>query len=73
MGCYNSILAKCKECGKTIEFQTKSGSCCQSEFNINDAPLQELQGVEGDLLTCECGTNNKIVVREKIMHKARII
>jgi hypothetical protein len=38
MGVYDTIMAKCPECGAKNYFQTKSGDCILADYNIEDAP-----------------------------------
>lgn len=55
MGMFNSIYVKCPSCGERVEFQSKSGSCHLNEYNIEDAPNQEVVGIIGDSVYCKCG------------------
>lgn len=57
MGCYNTIVIPCPECGTTHEFQTKSGSCGMKTYHISNVPLEDFAGIVGDSVECEkCGT-----------------
>lgn len=56
MGMYNSIYVSCPKCDNLIEFQSKSGSCDMSSFDISKVPEQDLKGIIGDMRECdECG------------------
>lgn len=62
MGMYNEISVPCKNCGKSVIFQTKSGSCTLSSFSIDDCPPSEFKGIMGDMVACEhCDTVMEIV------------
>ena len=38
MGCYDTIIGKCPECGIENYFQSKSGDCCLDTYDIEEAP-----------------------------------
>lgn len=38
MGVYDTIIAKCPECGAKNYYQTKGGACVSADYNIDDAP-----------------------------------
>ena len=49
-------MVKCPQCEELNEFQTKSGSCILSTYNINNVPKEELKGIYGYKLNCKnCG------------------
>jgi hypothetical protein len=58
MGMFDSILVPCPKCGKREEFQSKSGPCALSTYNLEDAPFDVLSDVNRHSPhTCEdCGT-----------------
>jgi len=39
MGVYDTIIAKCPECGVDNYFQTKSGDCILAFYKIQEAPI----------------------------------
>ena len=55
MGMFNSIYVKCPECRERVEFQTKSGSCLLNNWDLEDAPNIEVEGILGDSWRCKCG------------------
>lgn len=40
---YDTIKAKCPDCGVESEFQSKSGPCTLSVFRLEDAPTRVLR------------------------------
>lgn len=65
---FNSIYVVCQECGRRVEFQTKSGSCLLCEWDLEDAPNKEIKGIIGDDKECDCGhvirvDEEKIILR----------
>jgi hypothetical protein len=54
MGMFDSLYVQC-ECGKDIEFQSKSGDCSLNAYNLCNCP----PSIAGDLInqteSCECG------------------
>lgn len=45
MGCYDSILVPCPNCGERAEFQTKSGPCALQTVRLEDATSEMLLNV----------------------------
>lgn len=58
MGCYDTVMVPCPDCGVKEEFQTKSGDCCLWVYEIEDAPEDVLAGVNRHApYACQkCGT-----------------
>ena len=57
MGVYNTILVPCPECDNKVEFQTKTGDCSLSIYNISCAPHEDIKGILGRSNYCkECDT-----------------
>lgn len=62
MGLFNSIYAKCPNCGGSIEFQSKAGNCI-STYPIDSVPLEIAEDINGEWGTCEvCGYNAKAYI-----------
>lgn len=64
MGMFDSVFARCPNCGKQIEFQSKAGECDLSEYNIREVPVE----IAADLNhkwnkeTCEyCGDSYRLI------------
>ena len=38
MGCYDTVIVKCPECGEEIDFQSKSGPCLLRVYSFEDCP-----------------------------------
>lgn len=56
MGMFNYVFVDCPECNSQVEFQSKSGSCKLERFHISNLPVDEIEGVLGEIETCEnCG------------------
>jgi len=64
MGCYNSVMFKCLECGFEIEVQSKHGTCnMTSYYNPNEAPLEDMIGINGKSVKCaKCGREYTVVL-----------
>jgi transcription elongation factor Elf1 len=64
MGMFDSIMVPCPECGTRVEFQTKSGNCMLSVWNIEDAPQDALEDVNrhGPHRCSKCGTHFEVKI-----------
>lgn len=62
MGMFDSVYANCPNCGKSLEFQSKSGSCLLRTYDVKSVPLCVVSGCNGDEQQCECGSLVKISV-----------
>lgn len=61
MGMYDSVIAKCAQCGHEVEFQSKSGECRLHTFPASAVPVAVATGCIGDIEKCpDCGHLNKI-------------
>ena len=64
MGMFNTIIVECPNCGKEIEFQTKSGTKMLERYYIDKVPEEEIQGILGQTERCyEC---NQIIEIEPV-------
>lgn len=53
MGMFDSVNAKCPECGGNIEFQSKSGECILRNFPITEVPLEIAADIDGEYGHCD--------------------
>ena len=57
MGCYDIVNVPCPKCGEKQQFQSKSGSCCLSFFELDDCPADVMMDINRHApATCKCGT-----------------
>jgi predicted nucleic acid-binding Zn ribbon protein len=58
MGMFDSVMVPCPECGTKSEFQSKSGDCLLSVYELDNCPPDVMQNVNRHSPnTCEkCGT-----------------
>lgn len=62
MGMFDSVYVDCPKCGTDIEFQSKAGDCILGTYNLNNAPQEILEDIEGDVEEChKCGETVKIL------------
>lgn len=58
MGCYDSIIFKCPNCGKELEAQSKSGDCLFQVYPADAVPLNVAMDANRHApFTCDCGAN----------------
>lgn len=62
MGCYDSVMVPCPQCGVRREFQSKSGPCVLGAYPLEEAPLNVLADVNRHApYACnECGTSFEV-------------
>lgn len=62
MGCYDSVGVPCPKCGTRSEFQSKSGDCTCSYYDLERCPPEVLADVNRHAPnTCDnCGTSFKV-------------
>ena len=63
MGLFNSVYAKCPECGELIEFQSKAGNTECSTFSLSAVPIEIAQDIIGEIVWCDCGNSVKLRVK----------
>lgn len=73
MGMYNIITVNCPECGNQVEFQSKSGSCDMSSFNISKVPEEDLVGIIGDVVECDCGHLIEVGRKERFIDGTHLV
>ncbi len=58
MGTYDTINVPCPKCGTKSGFQTKSGQCTLTEYELNEAPADVMEDVmrHGPATCRSCGT-----------------
>jgi RNase P subunit RPR2 len=70
MGMYDSIIVTCPNCGQEHEFQSKSGDCLLSVYNLDNCPNNVLSNVNRHSpVKCDCGVfleidieNRKVII-----------
>jgi len=45
MGCYDTVLVPCPDCGEEADFQSKSGDCILNTYTLKSAPADVLVDV----------------------------
>jgi len=62
MGCYDTVLVPCPNCGELYQAQSKSGDCSMSEFDLSTAPNDVMENINRHApFECErCGTNFRV-------------
>jgi len=68
IGCFNYIKARCTNCGTTVRFQSKSGSCEMKEYWIDHMPSGDIAGIRGDTEICD-GCNQEVNISEPPLPK----
>jgi len=53
MGMFDSLYVNCPECGKELEFQSKSGECALSAYTEKDLEAFVAIGMDGDIVRCK--------------------
>ena len=59
MGVYDTVRVPCPKCGEKADFQSKSGDCILSVYELNECPSDVLYGLQGythDEICGKCGT-----------------
>lgn len=51
MGMFDSVWVHCPECGKEIEFQSKTGSCI-GDYTLDTAPADVISSMNGEVELC---------------------
>jgi hypothetical protein len=58
MGCYDSIMFKCPNCGEDLEAQSKSGECVMATYGLNDVPPDVASDANRHApFFCKCGAS----------------
>lgn len=69
MGMFDSIMVPCPECGKKYEAQTKSGECCLYTWDLDEAPIEALLGVNSLApFECQCGTSFEVKFKIQVCY-----
>lgn len=53
MGCYDTVLVKCPNCGTENDFQSKSGECLLNTYKLEDCPTDVMYDINRHS-PCEC-------------------
>ena len=69
MGMFDSIMVPCPECGKKYEAQTKTGQRLLETWDLEDAPIEALMGVNTHApFTCSCGTEFEVKFKVQVVY-----
>lgn len=61
MGMYDSFITKCPHCKHRLEYQSKSGECMLSNYDVSNLPCGVAIGINGDIVLCQfCDKNIKL-------------
>ena len=64
MGCFDSLYVKCPECDNELEFQSKSGICCQYSYTKSNIPIDVAIGINDDIVRCDfCKSRIKLICK----------
>jgi len=55
MGCFDSVIAVCPECGANVEFQSKAGECDLRTYKVTSVPVVIAIDLDGTSRRCTCG------------------
>jgi hypothetical protein len=73
MGCFDSLLVRCKKCGEELEFQSKADACCQREFTLSTCPPKIITDLDGEIQECDnCGAKIRLVLAMRPTIRAEI-
>lgn len=60
MGLFDSVYARCPECGDEVEFQSKAGPCSLATYRMDSVPTAIAVDIDGDDEQCPCGTGVRL-------------
>ena len=68
MGMYDSVMVKCFNCGKNVEFQSKAGKCRLDKFLVRKVPTEIAIDLHGTIEVCKkCGTKIQLSIPEGML------
>ena len=74
MGMFDSLFMQCPECGRKLEFQSKSGPCAMNSYYPKNLPVGVAQDLKNNIIGCQfCKTNWKFKLLDKPFAKFKII
>jgi len=57
MGVFDSVWAKCPNCGEPVEFQSKAADCVLADYELHSVPAAIAVDIDGETEVCKgCGT-----------------
>ena len=69
MGMFDTILVPCPECGKKYEAQTKKGERLLEVWELEDAPVEAMMGVNTHApFLCPCGTEFEVNLKVQVCY-----
>jgi len=71
MGCFDTVLIDCPNCGEEYEAQSKGGECTLSYYTLENCPMDVLEDVNRHApFTCDnCKTKFKVEFKTKIIRQ----
>ena len=67
MGFYDSVWVNCPNCNEELEFQSKSGECNFSIYNLESAPNDVLANVNRhSSIKCDCGKLVEVDIGKRV-------
>lgn len=67
MGMFDSVIARCPQCGEAVEFQSKAGDCQLLEYSSQAVPAEIAVSLDGCHATCHaCGYMVTLRLREPV-------
>ena len=63
MSMFDSVFARCPNCGEEVEFRSKAGVCYLCRYNMNSVPAEIAQDLIGATETCKCGEVLKLTAK----------
>lgn len=66
MGMFDTILARCPECGEVNEFQSKGGECFLEQYDLSNCPEDVLSDANRHSpQECDCGAMLSIDIKNR--------
>lgn len=63
---FDSVWARCPNCGEENEFQSKSGECILGNYDLEDCPADVLADVNRHSpVKCDCGCEYEIDIMNR--------
>lgn len=75
MGCYDTVLVPCPQCGEKAEFQSKSGECLLRTFELKDCPADVLENVNrhAPAECAKCGTKFEMEFKIQVVQAQSVV
>ena len=68
MGCFDSVMVPCPQCGEKTEFQSKGGECLLRVYELHEAPADVLSDVNRHApnICPKCGTEYAYAIKMNV-------